>query len=168
MHATYVASYANEYAAEAKEILDRAIVIGDNVAKAADSVSVMKSSVDASELNVTNLANQVGEYADELLLVADNLDAIEAVGEQRTAIQAIANDLQGYPVYEFDGGEVGEPNESMTGIGGVMRVCAENIDAIKQVASSIGGTSLAELAEVVEEIGSTDYVQIDNTGNTGA
>lgn len=163
-----VASSANEYTAEAKAILDKAVVVDRNVSSNAQSVSLMKASVDASEQNVIGLASQVNEYSDELTLVAENLDAIETVGTQRTAIQAIANDIQGYPVYEFDGGEIDEPNESMNGVGGVIRVCADNIEYIRQVASSLGGTNIAQLANVVEEIGSTDYVQIDQTGNTGA
>ena len=164
-----VASTANVYAAEAKTILDKAQVIDRSVSSNAQSVSLMKTSVDESERNVAALASRVNEYSDELELVSNNLEAIEAVSTQRTAIQAIANDLQGYPVYEFDGGEVGEPNESMTGVGGVMRICAENIEAIRRVSDSIvNGSSLTNLAEVVDEIGSTDYVAINETGQTEA
>lgn len=164
-----VASSANDYAIEAKAILDKVIPIDARVTANADSVAMMKASVDESEQNVTNIASQVNEYSDELILVSENLGAIETVGTQRTAIQAIANDLQGFPVYEFDGGEITEPNESMVGVGGVLRICAENIEDIRKVAASLDNTSmLTNLAEVVDEIGSTDYVQIDETGQTGA
>lgn len=148
---------------------NRITQIDESITNNANSVALMKSSVDESEQTVTRLATQVVEYADELLLVAENIDSIRAVGDNPEAIQAIANDLQGFPIYEFDGGEIGEPNEPMNGIGGVLRVCAENIEDIRKVAASIDSTAtLTELAEVVEEIGSTDYVEIDKTGNTGA
>lgn len=164
-----IASTANEYAVEAKKFYDKVILVDANVAANAQSVTLMKSSVDASERNVANLAAQVNEYSDELLLVAENLEAIETVGTQRTAIQALANDLQGYPIYEFDGGEIDEPNESMNGVGGVLKVCADNIETIRKVAESLeNAAALANIAEVVDEIGSTDYATIDETGNTGA
>lgn len=143
--------------------------IDESITNNANSVALMKSSVDESEQTVTRLATQVVEYSDELLLVAENIDSIRSIGESPAAIQAIASDIQGFPIYEFDGGEIGEPNEPMNGIGGVLRVCAENIEDIRKVAASLDSTAtLTELAEVVEEIGSTDYVEIDKTGNTGA
>ena len=164
-----IASTANEYAVEAKKFYDKVILVDANVAANAQSVTLMKSSVDASERNVTNLAAQVNEYSDELLLVAENLGAVNTVDTHKDAIQAIANDLQGYPINEFDGGEIDEPNESMNGVGGVMKVCADNIEVIRQVAESLeNASSLMNLAETVDEIGSTDYTQIDETGNTGA
>ena len=164
-----VATKANVYAAEAKAIYDKSVVLDANVTANANSVSLMKASVDASEQNVSSLAAQVNEYSDELMLVANSLPAINAVEQHREVIQALANDLQAYPIYEFDGGEVGEPNESMNGVGGVMKICADNIETIKQVAESLkNSAALMNLAETVDEIGSTDYVQIDNTGNTGA
>ena len=143
--------------------------IDESITNNANSVALMKSSVDESEQTVTRLATQVVEYSDELLLVAENIDSIRAIGESPVAIQAIASDIQGFPIYEFDGGEIGEPNEPMNGVGGVLRVCAENIEDIRKVAASLDSSAaLTELAEVVEEIGSTDYVEIDKTGNTGA
>ena len=164
-----VAANANVYAQQAKAILDQAIIVDANVTANANSVSLMKSSVDASERNVTALAAQVNEYSDELTMVAENLDAIQTVDNNEEVIAALAADLQGYPIYEFDGGEIDEPNESMNGVGGVMKVCADNIEVIRQVAESLkNSAALMNLAETVDEIGSTDYVQIDNTGNTGA
>lgn len=164
-----IASTANVYASEAKTFYDKAVIVDANVTANANSVSLMKASVDASEQNVSSLAAQVNEYSDELMLVADNLPAINSVEQHREVIQALASDLQGYPIYEFDGGEIGEANESMNGVGGVMKVCADNIETIKQVAESLkNSAALMNLAETVDEIGSTDYVQIDNTGNTGA
>ena len=148
---------------------NRIAQIDESITNNANSVALMKSSVDESEQTVTRLAAQVVEYSDELLLVAENIDSIRAVGDNPGAIQAIASDIQGFPIYEFDGGEIGEPNEPMNGVGGVLRVCAENIEDIRKVAASLNsGAGLANLAEVVEEIGSTDYVQIDETGQTGA
>ena len=168
---------ATEKAAQTAAItLEQAIATSNRIAQIdeaitnnANSVALMKSSVDESEQTVTRLATQVVEYSDELLLVAENIDSIRAVGDNPEAIQAIANDLQGFPIYEFDGGEIGEPNEPMNGIGGVLRVCAENIEDIRKVASSLdSGAGLANLAEVVDEIGSTNYTQINETGQTGA
>ena len=164
-----IASTANEYAIEAKKIYDKAVLVDQNVTANAQSVSLMKASVDTSEQNVTALASQVNEYSDELVAVTESLPAIRSIQEQKIAIQALANDLQGYPIYEFDGGEIDEPNESMNGVGGVMKVCADNLETIKQVAESLkNSAALMNLAETVDEIGSTDYVEIDKTGNTGA
>ena len=164
-----IAATANTYALEAKAFYDKVVVVEANVTTNAQSVSLMKSSVDASEQNVTALAAQVNEYSDELTMVAENLGAIQAVDNNEEVIATLAADLQGYPIYEFDGGEIDEPNESMNGVGGVMKVCADNIETIKQVAESLkNSAALMNLAETVDEIGSTDYVQIDNTGNTGA
>ena len=164
-----IAATANVYATEAKAIYDKVVVVDANVAANANSVSLMKSSVDASERNVANLAAQVNEYSDELMLVAENLGAIQTVDNNEEVIATLAADLGGYPIVEFDGGEIDEPNTSMNGVGGVMKVCADNIETIKQVAESLkNSAALMNLAETVDEIGSTDYVQIDNTGNTGA
>ena len=164
-----VAATASTFAENAQAILDRVIVLDKNVSETANSVSLMKTSVDVSEQNVSALASQVNEYSDELILVADNLDTIKAIETHKDAIEAIATDFQGFPFYGFDGGNVGDPNESMIGIGGVLRICADNIDVIRQVAESLKDTAmLTNLAEAVDEIGSTDYVEIDNTGNTGA
>lgn len=164
-----IASVANDYAQEAKAFLDKAILVDQNVTANAQSVSLMKASVDTSEQNVTALAEQVNEYSDELVAVTESLPAIHTIQEQKIAIQALANDLQGYPIYEFDGGEIDEPNESMNGVGGVLKVCSDNIEAIKKVAASLeDASSLTNLAETVSEIGSTDYATIDETGNTGA
>lgn len=164
-----IASTANEYAIEAKKIYDKAVLVDQNVAANAQSVSLMKASVDTSEQNVTALAAQVNEYSDELVAVTESLPAIHTIQEQKNAIQALANDLQGYPIYEFDGGEIDEPNESMNGVGGVLKVCSDNIEAIKKVAASLeDASSLTNLADVVNEIGSTDYTTINETGQTGA
>lgn len=143
--------------------------IDESITNNANSVALMKSSVDESEQTVTRLATHVDSYSDELILVAENIDAIRAIGENTTLIYALASDLQGYPIQEFDGGEIGEPNESMNGVGGVLKVCADNIETIRKVAESLeNAVSLANIAEVVDEIGSTDYATIDETGNTGA
>lgn len=164
-----IASTANDYAIEAKKIYDKAVLVDQNVTANAQSVSLMKASVDTSEQNVTALAAQVNEYSDELVAVTESLPAIHTIQEQKIAIQALANDLQGYPIYEFDGGEIDEPNESMNGVGGVLKVCSDNIEAIKKVAASLeDASSLTNLADVVNEIGSTDYTQINETGQTGA
>ena len=164
-----VAANANVYAQQAKAFLDQAIILDKNVTSNANSVSLMKSSVDASEQNVTALAAQVNDYSDELMVVAENLDAIRTVDNNEEVISTLAADLGGYPIVEFDGGEIDEPNTSMNGVGGVMKVCADNIEVIKQVAESLkNSAALMNLAETVDEIGSTDYVQIDNTGNAGA
>ena len=167
---------ATENAAKAAEItLQQATAttarieqINELVTSSANSVALMKGSVDTSEQNVSRLAAQVNDYSDELLLVADNLDAIQLLGSNKQIIEALAADLQGYPIYEFDGGEIGDPNDSMNGVGGVMKICADNIETIKQVAESLkNSAALMNLAETVDEIGSTDYVTIDETGNTG-
>lgn len=164
-----IASTANQYAIDVKKIYDQAVLVSQDVANDAQSVSLMKASVDTSEQNVTALAAQVNEYSDELVAVTESLPAIHTIQEQKIAIQALANDLQGYPIYAFFGGRVTEPNEPMNGVGGVLKVCADNIEAIKKVAASLeDASSLTNLADVVNEIGSTDYVQIDETGNTGA
>lgn len=164
-----IAASANDYAIEAKKIYDQAVLVGENVTANAQSVSLMKASVDTSEQNVTALASQVNEYSDELVMVAENLAAIQAVEANETAISALAADLQGYPIQEFDGGEIDEENESMNGVGGVLKVCADNIEAIKKVAASLeDASSLTNLADVVNEIGSTDYTTINETGQTGA
>jgi hypothetical protein len=54
----------------------------------------------------------------------------------------------------------------MNGVGGVLRVCAENIDVIRQVAGSLQNSeALLTLADDVAEIGGTDYTGIDETGD---
>ena len=164
-----IASTANDYAIEAKKIYDKAVLVDQNVAANAQSVSLMKASVDTSEQNVAALASQVNEYSDELVMVAENLSAIQVVDANETAISALAADLQGYPIQEFDGGEIDDENEPMNGVGGVLKVCADNIEAIKKVAASLeDASSLTNLADVVNEIGSTDYTTINETGQTGA
>ena len=126
-----IAATANIYAIEARNIYDKAVVLDANVTANANSVSLMKSSVDASERNVANLAAQVNEYSDELMMVAENLDAIRSVDNNEEVFATLAADLEGYPIYEFDGGEIDEPNVSANGVGGVMKVCADNIELIK-------------------------------------
>jgi hypothetical protein len=114
---------------------------------------------------VTRLAGQVAEYTDELELVAENMDGIQTVDRNQDAIAALAADLQGYPIYEFDGGYITDPIQPMNGVGGVLRIVAENIDIIKQVAGSLENSeALLTLADDVAEIGSTDYTGIDQSG----
>lgn len=168
---------ATERAAQAAAItLDQALSessriaqIGESVTNSANSVALMKNSVDVSERNVAALAEQVNEYSDELMLVADNITDIDAIGTNISAIQAVSNDLRGLPLRGFDCGPISEPLTPPNGIGGVLRICADNIDIIREVAESLKNAStLMNLAEVVDEIGSTDYVEINNTGNTEA
>ena len=148
---------------------EKIVRLDESVTSNANSVALMKNSVDVSERNVSSLAAQVNEFSDELMLVADNITDIDAIGTNITAIQAVSNDLRGLPIYRFDCGPISEPLTPANGIGGVLQICAENIDIIREVAESLKNAStLMNLAEVVDEIGSTDYVEIDNTGNTGA
>lgn len=162
-----VASKANEYAEQAKVVYDQVVKSAAAVEQAKQSVELSKQSVDASEANVTALTAQVLEYSDELELVAENVSGIQAINNNQDAISALAADLQGYPIYEFDGGPITDPNQSMNGVGGVLKVCADNIDAIKKVADSLeDSAALATLAEDVTEIGQTDYLTIASTGNS--
>lgn len=161
------ASKANEYAEQALTTYEKVIESAEKVAQDKRSVELSKQSVDASEANVTALTAQVLEYSDELELVAENVSGIQAVNNNQDAISAIAADLQGYPIYEFDGGAITDPNQSMNGVGGVLKICADNIDAIKKVADSLeDSAALATLAEDVTEIGQTDYLTIASTGNS--
>jgi hypothetical protein len=93
------------------------------------------------------------------------MSAVQTVWENEQAIAAIAADLQGYPIYEFDGGYITDPIQPMNGVGGVFKVIADNIETIRRVAESLGSTdSLAAIAADVAEIGGTDYSKIDETG----
>ena len=156
---------ANEYAVQAAQTYEAVVQTAEQVANAKASVDVSLASINVSEANVTRLAGQVAEYADELEMVAENMGAIQTVDQYEDAIAALAADLQGFPIYEFDGGYITEPVTPMNGIGGVLRICAENIDVIRQVAGSLENSeALLTLADDVAEIGSTDYTGIDESG----
>lgn len=162
-----IAATANEYAKEAEKVYQEVLKVSAQVEEARQSVELSKQSVDESERNVTAMTVQVLEYSDELEAVAENIDSIHVVEANQDAISALAADLQGYPIYEFDGGEITDPNQPMNGVGGVMKICADNIDAIKKVAGSLeDSAALAMLAEDVTELGQTDYLTIVNTGNS--
>ena len=157
---------ANKYAVTAEEIYNDVVQTSQLVAQDKASVDVSLASINVSEANVTRLAGQVAEYTDELELVAENMDGIQTVDQNQDAIAALAADLQGYPIYEFDGGWITDPIQPMNGVGGVLRIVAENIDIIKQVAGSLENSeALLTLADDVAEIGGTDYTGIDETGN---
>ena len=97
------------------------------------------------------------------------MDSLHVVIENKASIQAIASDLQGFPIEGFDGGWTDEADEVLVGVGGVMRDCAENIEAIKTIAEALEGVmNLEDLEAEVTEIGATDYVKINNTGVVGA
>lgn len=156
---------ANEYAVQAEKTYEEVVKTAQQVAQDKASVDVSLASINVSEANVTRLAGQVAEYTDELELVAENMDGIQTVDRNQDAIAALAADLQGYPIYEFDGGWIGDPVQPMNGVGGVLRIVAENIDIIKQVAGSLENSeALLTLADDVAEIGSTDYTGIDQSG----
>ena len=157
---------ANEYAVQAEKTYSEVVKTAEQVAQNKASVDVSLASINVSEANVTRLAGQVAEYTDELELVAENMDGIKTVDQNQDAIAAIAADLQGFPIYEFDGGWIGDPVQPMNGVGGVLRIVAENIDVIRQVAGSLQNSeALLTLADDVAEIGGTDYTGIDETGN---
>jgi hypothetical protein len=156
---------ANEYAVQAEKTYEEVVKTAQQVAQDKASVDVSLASINISEANVTRLAGQVAEYTDELELVAENMDGIQTVDRNQDAIAALAADLQGYPIYEFDGGYITDPIQPMNGVGGVLRIVAENIDIIKQVAGSLANSeALLTLADDVAEIGSTDYTGIDQSG----
>lgn len=156
---------ANEYAVQAEKTYNAVVKTADEVANAKASVDVSLASINVSEANVTNLAGQVMDYSDELENVSENMPAVKTVWNNEQAIAAIAADLQSFPIYEFDGGWIGDPVQPMNGVGGVLRICAENIDVIKQVAGSLANSeALLTLADDVAEIGSTDYTGIDQSG----
>lgn len=160
-----VASKANEYADAALKTFQATQRTAEQVALDKASVDVSLASINVSEANVTRLAGQVMDYSNELEMVAENMGAIQTVDQNQDAIAAIATDLQGYPIYEFDGGYITDPIQSMNGVGGVFRVIADNIDIIKQVAGSLENSeALLTLADDVAEIGSTDYTGIDQSG----
>ncbi|MBR5594696.1 MAG: hypothetical protein IKW47_00190, partial [Alistipes sp.] len=128
---------ANEYAAQAEKTYDEVVKTAAQVAQAKASVDVSLESINNSETVVTGLAGQVLELEDEVKGVAANLGAIQVVQTNTDAISAIASDLQGYPIYEFDGGYITDPIQPMNGVGGVLKIVAENIEIIKQVAGSL-------------------------------
>lgn len=157
---------ANEYAVQAEKTYGEVVKTAEQVARDKASVDVSLASINVSEANVTRLAGQVAEYSDELELTAENMGAIQTVDQNQDAIAALAADLQGFPIYEFDGGYITDPIQPMNGVGGVLRVCAENIDVIRQVAGSLQNSeALLTLADDVAELGGTDYTGIDETGN---
>lgn len=159
---------ANEYAVQAQKTFEEVQRNAAQVASNKASVDVSLASINASEAAVTRLARQVMDYSDELEMVAQNMPGIQMVDQNQDAIAAIAADLQGWPVYEFDGGWIGEAHQPMNGVGGVLRICAENIDIIRQVAGSLENSeALLALADDVAEIGGTDYAGIDDTGEAG-
>ncbi|WP_458400036.1 hypothetical protein [Mailhella sp.] len=156
---------ANQYAVQAEATFQEVVKTAQQVAQDKASVDVSLASINVSEANVTRLAGQVMELEDELQNVSDNMPAVQSVWENEQAIATIAADLQGYPIYEFDGGYITNPIQSMNGVGGVFKVIADNIDIIKQVAGSLENSeALLTLADDVAEIGSTDYTGIDQSG----
>lgn len=145
------------------------VILAEAVAGNKASVDVSLASINESEAKVVGLASQVIEYSDELEAVAANISDFYLLRQNIGAITALATDLQGFPIYEFDGGRIVDPLQAMNGIGGVLRVVAENIEDIKKVADSLDHSeALLNLADDVAEIGGTDYTQIDETGNTEA
>lgn len=160
---------ANEYAVQAEATFQEVVKTAEQVAQDRASVDVSLASINESEANVTRLAGQVMELEDELQNVSDNMDSIQDVLPYTQTIATLAADLGGFPIYEFDGGFITEPLTPMNGVGGVIRVVAENIEVIKQVAGSLANSSaLLTLADDVAEIGGTDYTGIDETGDVEA
>lgn len=156
---------ANEYAVQAEKTYGEVVKTAAQVARDKASVDVSLASINVSEANVTRLAGQVADYTDELEMVAENMASIQTVDRNQDAIATIAADLQGYPIYEFDGGYITDPIQPMNGVGGVFKVIADNIEIIKQVAGSLEDSeALLTLADDVAEIGSTDYTGIDQSG----
>ena len=161
---------ASAYAQEVRRMYDEIVAIDETVEQNAQTIAELKDSIETSERNVTALADQVNEYADELTLLADNYDVIHSVGIYGDVLATIATDLKGEPIHSFDGGEIGEPDEPMNGVtGGVMKHCSDNMDAIRRVAELLdSGVDIGRVVDLVDEIGSTDYVAINRTGVTGA
>lgn len=157
---------ANEYAVQAEAAYQEVMKTVEQVARDKASVDVSLASINVSEANVNRLASGVAELEDELQNVSDNMPAVQSVLANEQAITALAADLQGFPIVEFDGGYITDPIQPMNGVGGVLRIVAENIDVIKQVAGSLQNSeALLTLADDVAEIGGTDYTGIDETGN---
>jgi methyl-accepting chemotaxis protein len=165
-----VGETASAYVQEVRRLHREIVEMNANVEQHAETVANLKDSIEAAELNVTTLARQVNEYADELTLVADNIDAIEAIGEHSDVLNVIATDLQGYPIQAFDGGNITDPNDPLNGMtGGVMKHCSDNMEAIRRVAELFeSGVDIHEIVSLIDEIGSTDYVAINRTGISGA
>ena len=160
------ATKANDYAQRALETLKAVQESERAVAQTAELVVASKESVDASQARVEELATAVETNKDKLQVFNDNVDSFLVVVDNKAAIQAIASDLQGFPIEGFDGGWTDEADEVLVGVGGVMRDCAENIEAIKTIAEALEGVmNLEDLEAEVTEIGSTDYVKINNTGS---
>lgn len=127
------------------DILNQTMAVHRDVVLLAEQVAEDKASVDetlvsinASEANVTGLAAQVMNYSDELTAIGANISDFYLLRQNLGAITAISADLQGFPIYEFDGGRIVDPIQSMNGVGGVLRIVAENIEDIKRVADSLG------------------------------
>ena len=160
------ATKANDYAQRALETLKAVQESERAVAQNTELVVASKESVDASQARVEELATTVEANKDKLQVFNDNVDSFHIVVDNKAVIQAIASDLQGFPIEGFDGGWTDEADEVLIGAGGVMRDCAENIEAIKTIAEALEGVmNLEDLEAEVTEIGSTDYVKINNTGS---
>lgn len=164
-----VAAKANEYAQQAQSILKAVQQSEQVVVESKAAVLEAKAYVDASQERVEQLVEVVEENREELDVFKQNIESFQVVVENKDAIQAIATDLQGFPIEEFDGGWTDEADQPMTAVGGVIRECAENIEAIKSIADALEGVmNLGDMEAELTEIGSTDYVTIDQTGVTGA
>ena len=164
-----VAAKANEYAKQSQEVLVSVKQSEEFVREKSEAVSEAKESVDASKERIEVLAKAVDDNQENLQAFNENLDSLHVVIENKASIQAIASDLQGFPIEGFDGGWTDEADEVLIGVGGVMRDCAENIEAIKTIAEALEGVmNLEDLEAEVTEIGATDYVKINNTGVVGA
>lgn len=163
------AAKANEYVQMALEVLRSVQQSEQNVNENKELVLEAKASVDESKARVEELSEVVEENKDNLVLFKENVEDFRIVVENKDAIQAISADLQGFPIDEFDGGWTDEADQPMTAVGGVIRDCAENIAAIKSVADALEGVmNLEDMEAELTEIGSTDYVTIDQTGISGA
>ena len=163
------ATKANEYAQKALQTFQAVKEVEREVSENAALVVASKESVDASHARVDSLAADVEANKEKLNVFNQNVDNLLFVVDNKTAIQAIAADLQGYPIDEFDGGWTDEADEPMNGVGGVLLDCAQNMEAIKSVAGVLESIEdLAALEDTVTEIGSTDYVKISDTGIVGA
>ena len=163
------AAAANEYAKLAAETYREVVETAGDVEEARQSVELSKQSVDESERAVAEFATRVLDYSDELEALAANVEGIAVVMENAEAVRTLAADLQGYPIDEFDGGPITEPNQAMNGAGGVLRICAENIEDIRKVAESLDhAADIASIAADVTEIERTDYAAIAESGESGA
>ena len=160
------AAKANEFAKQSLEVLQSVQQSEQNVNENKEIVLAAKEFVDASRARVEELSEVVEDNQERLAIFKENVDDFHIVVDNAGAIRAIASDLQGFPIEGFDGGWTDEADEVLVGVGGVMRDCAENIEAIKTIAEALEGVmNLEDLEAEVTEIGSTDYVKINNTGS---